>query len=304
MSQERERRIGLLIGSEWDWPSAFMDFVNEKGEGITAELVKISSTPVNDVPPYTLIIDRISHVIPYYRAYLKYATLYETHVVNDPDTWSSDNKFFGIALANKLGLAIPRTVILPNKDVAREVTPSSFRNLSYPMDWQGIIDYVGVPAIFKDIRSGGRRLVYRVNSVDELIQQYDESGTRTMLLQELIDSDDHIHGFVVGQEAVMLLRYSLADGRYLPDIVENESQLGRPIVKATLRLAQTYGYDINMVEFIIKDDKLYVINSTNPAPVMDRELMTPEQFDWCVQQIARLAIERVKQPPSTNLHSQ
>jgi glutathione synthase/RimK-type ligase-like ATP-grasp enzyme len=296
MSQDEVKRIGLIIGREWDWPAAFMAAVNERDEGITAELVKIGGAFMDEPCPYHVIIDRMSHEIPYYRAYLKYATLYDTYIINNPFTWSADNKFFGNALVNKLGLASPRTVALPNKEVERDVVPDSFRNLVYPMNWQGIIDYVGVPAIFKDLRPGGRRVVYRVHSVDELIQRYDESGTRTMLLQQIIESDIHLHCFVVGEERAMLLRYSLSNGRYLPGLLNTEEAQNERLIKVACDLTRIFGYDFNMVEFVVKDDIPYVINCTNPAPDIDASLMDEEQFNWCVQEIATLAIERARRP--------
>ncbi|HEX6384392.1 MAG TPA: hypothetical protein VF177_06960 [Anaerolineae bacterium] len=296
MSQDESRRIGLIIGREWDWPSAFMDAVNRREAGVTAELVKLGGTFMDEACAYDVIVDRMSHEIPYYRAFLKYAAIHNTFIINNPFTWSADSKFFAVSMANKLGLNSPRTVVLPNKHIEIEVVPDSFRNLTYPMDWQAIIDYVGVPAIFKDNHAGGRRPAHRVSNVDELIQRYDESGTRTKVLQQVIESDVHIHCFVVGQENVLALRYSPADGRYLPDIITGDSAIGQRLSSDALRLARAYQYDVNMVEFVIKDDTVYVINGTNPAPDMDKELMTPEQFGWCVNEIAELAIRRAQEP--------
>ena len=99
-----------------------------------------------------------------------------------------------------MDLKVPRTVVLPNKRVETQVVPESFRNLDYPMNWRGIIDYVGVPAILKDTYTGGRRISTRVHDVDELIEKYDESDTLTVLVQEVIESDEHYHCFVVGQK--------------------------------------------------------------------------------------------------------
>ncbi len=296
MSQDEPKRIGLVIGREWDWPAAFVDEVNRREEGITAELVQLGGTFMNESCPYLVIVDRKSHVIPYYRAYLKYAALQGCVIINNPFTWSADDKFLGTYIINRLGLDGPRTVILPNKRIDKEVVTQSFRNLKYPMDWQGIIDYVGVPAIFKDAHSVGRGKVYRVHNVDELIQYYDDSGPQTMVLQEIIESDTHIHCFVVGQEKVLTLQYALKDGRYLPDILTPHTKLGESVVKHAIALTTAYGYDVNMVEFVIKEDQLFVINCTNPAPVMDKSLMNDSQFEWCVNEIATLAIERAKRP--------
>ena len=300
MSQDSTKHIGLIIGREKDWPEAFMTAVNDRNAGVTAELVMLGGTRMNQEISYDLIIDRMSHEIPYYREYLKYAALYGCQIINNPYTWSIDSRFFSMTLVHRLGLTCPRTVALPNKDIEQDTVPANFRNLEYPMDWQGIIDYVGVPAIFKDVRSGGRRHVHRVHSIDELIQRYDESGTRSMILQEVIESDTHVHVFVVGQEQVMSLRYALADGKYEPEILSSDTPIVHQIEQDAIKLTQAYGYEVNMLEFVIKDDTAYVINSTNPAPVMDKELMTPAQFEWCVNTIADMAIDRAKHPPANS----
>ena len=41
------------------------------------------------------------------------------------------------------------------------------RNLEYPLDWDGIFDYVGFPAFLKPHDGGGWRDVYKVNTPDE-----------------------------------------------------------------------------------------------------------------------------------------
>lgn len=295
MSQSSKKKIGLLIGNETEWPEAFLKKINET-KGVSAELVKLGPTFMDEAVPYDLIVDRISHEIPYYRAYIKYAAVHGAHIINNPFTWSADSRFFGINLLNQLGLPTPRTVLLPNKDVEMDTTPDTFRNLKYPMNWEKIIEYVGVPAIFKDIHSGGRRPVYRVSNVDDLLTRYDESSTRTKILQQVIDSDTHIHGFVIGQEAVLMLRYSLANGRYLPGIVTIDDSFDRDLTQDAIAITKAYGYDINMVEFVVKDGKTYIINGNNPAPDINRSLMSAEQFDWCVDETVKMVIDRAKRP--------
>lgn len=302
---EQAKKIGLIIGQEWEWPEAFMQRVNDSDENITAELVKLGGTFMNNPRKYDVIIDRISHEIPYYLAYLKYAAIQGTYIINNPYTMSADSKFSSIALVNSLGLKSPRTVVLPNKQVEKDVTPSTFRNLEYPMDWQAIIDYVGVPAIFKDNLASGRRGVHRVHNVDELIQRYDESSTRTKILQQIVESDEHVHCFVVGQEKVLSLPYSLKHGRYQQNILSNEADLGQTLAKSALRITRAYQYDINMVEFVINEGTPYVINGTYPTPDIDLTLMTETQFQWFVAEIAELAMDRAKRPlPQTGVFSQ
>lgn len=296
------KKIGLLIGQEWEWPEAFMKAINESGRNVSAEMIQLGGTFMGEPCEYAVIVDRISHEIPYYRAYLKYAAIQGAYIINNPYTTSADSKFSSTALVNRLGFKSPRTIVLPNKQVDRDVTPSTFRNLKYPMDWQAIIDYVGVPAIFKDNVATGRRGVHRVHNVDELIQRYDESSTRTKILQQIIESDEHVHCFVIGQEKVLSLPYSLKHGRYQQNILSAEEGKGKQLAEDARRITRAYQYDINMVEFVIKEGTAYVINATYPTPDIDLTLMTESQFEWLVKETAALAIERAERPlPQTGI---
>lgn len=296
VTRAKENSVGLIIGRERDWPEAFAERIQHKAPGMTAELIKLSGTFSDDECVYPVIVDRMSHEIPYYRTYVKYAALNGAYVINNPFVWSADNRFFGTAVAARLKLKSPRTIVLPNKDTFAETVPDSFRNLEYPMDWQGITDLIGVPAIFKEIHSGGRRLSYRVNSVEELIQHYDESGTHTMILQELIQGGEHIHCLVVGGDQALVLHYEPERSRYLPSPQLDEETLDR-IIHDALALSHAYGYDINLIEFNCKEGELVVINSTNPSPIFDRRLFEDAQFDWIIEKTAKLAVERVKNSP-------
>lgn len=296
MSEPDDKKIGLLIGREWSWPSAFITEVNKRQAGVTAEFVKLGGTFLDREVDYQVIIDRMSHEIPYYRVFLKFAALHGTYIINNPFTWAADDKFFGAALARRLGLKTPRTVALPNKRVETQVVPESFRNLEYPMNWQGIIDYLGVPAILKDAHTGGRRISHRVFDVDDLIQKYDESDTLTMLVQQIIESDEHVHCFVIGQEYCRAIRYSVQDGVYLADDGPLSEDLRQKMEKDALRVSRAYGYDMNMVECVVKGDETYVINPTNPAPDMDINLLKPNHFSWCVSKMADFAIRMALEP--------
>ncbi|MGH2537135.1 MAG: ATP-grasp domain-containing protein, partial [Candidatus Promineifilaceae bacterium] len=238
MPESQPKQIGLLIGREWSWPSAFIAEVNQRGLDVTADFVKIGETRVDSPCPHDVIIDRMSHDIPYYRLYLKYAALNGCYVINNPFVMAADDKFFGLALARRLGLQVPRTAVLPNKRVEGENVPESFRNLVYPMDWQSIIDYVGVPAILKDVHTGGRRVAHRVGSVDELIRWYDESDTLSLVLQTIAEADQHVHCFVIGRQQVMLAAYSQADKRYQPGPPELDETTARQLKIAARELSE------------------------------------------------------------------
>jgi hypothetical protein len=162
------KKVGLLVGREWSFPPAFLEEVNKRDVGVVAEYVKLGGTKMNEPCEYAVLIDRISHEIPYYRAYLKNAMLQGAYCINNPFWWSADDKFFGASVITKMGLASPRTMVLPMRSYPEGVISESLRNLVYPLDWQSIIDYVGLPAILKDAWGGGWKNVYKVNSLDEL----------------------------------------------------------------------------------------------------------------------------------------
>ena len=128
-------KVGLLVGQEWSFPPAFIGEVNNRDVGVSAEFVKLGGTKMDEPNPYAVIIDRISHEIPYYRSYLKNAVLQGVSVINNPFMWTADDKYFEASLANRLGIASPKTIVLPNKDyIPGIVHPDSLRNLISPMD--------------------------------------------------------------------------------------------------------------------------------------------------------------------------
>lgn len=296
MSGASRKKIGLIIGREWSWPPAFINGVAGRAEDVEAEFLLLGGTSLEDACDYDVIIDRMSHEIPYYRTFMKYAALRGVYVINDPFVWSADDKFFGVALMKELGLRTPATIVLPNKRVETQIVPESFRNLLYPMDWKGIIDYVGAPAILKDIHTGGRPFARRVTNGDDLIHLYDESDTRTVILQQLIESDHHIHCYVIGQEFARAIAFSRTDDRYLPEITFADAAQIAQLEADALRICQTYGYDMNMVEFVVHEGEAYVINPSNPVPVIDIDQLTVEHFQWCVNKMVDFAVRMAFEP--------
>ena len=66
------KRVGILVGREKTFPDALIKNINERGNGETiAEFVKLGGVRHDDPPRYDLVIDRISHEVPFYRASLK-----------------------------------------------------------------------------------------------------------------------------------------------------------------------------------------------------------------------------------------
>jgi len=156
------KTIGVLFGMENSFPGALVEHINERNvEGIRAEFVEIGAVHLDRRPRYAVIIDRISHDIPFYRAFLKHAALHGTIIINNPFWWSADDKFFNYTLAEKLGVAVPPTVILPHKRYPEGTTDRSMRNLEFPLNWDAVFDYVGEHGFLKPVDGGGWRCVSR-----------------------------------------------------------------------------------------------------------------------------------------------
>src|SRR5260370_27339193 len=138
------KKVGLLCGREYSFPPAFIERVKTLGakDGVSAEFVKLGGTRMGEPARYSVIVDRISHEVEYYRGYLKHAVLQGTYVINNPFSWTADDKYFNYSVAPKLGIAIPKTVLLPQKDYPSDmdITSESLTNLEYLMDCDGHLD--------------------------------------------------------------------------------------------------------------------------------------------------------------------
>jgi hypothetical protein len=292
-------KVGLLCGREWSFPSAFLDEVNRRNSGVVAEYARLGGTQVDEPCPYAVLIDRISHEVPYYRSYLKNAVLQGTTVINNPFMWTADDRFFEASLAARLGVAHPKTIVLPNKDYVPSIVPSeSLRNLVYPLDWQGIIDHVGLPCVLRDAQSV-RKHVAVCHSLDELLHHYNQSGLATMIVQEFIEWKHYVRCLCLGQEEVLPIRYDPVQGRQL---VEDDlpRDVRQHVIDDTLKLMRALGYDLCSAEWGVRDGVPHAIDFLNPAPDMDINSLTPSFFKWAVKHTAELAIKKAISPRPQN----
>ena len=289
-------KIGLLVGREHAFPPAFIARVNERGapHGITAEMVSLGGTRMGEPPRYKVIVDRISHEVDYYRGYLKHAVLEGTYVINNPFWWTADDKFFNYAVMAKLGVAIPKTVLLPQKAYPPgvDLRPESLRNLEYPVDWEGLLDYVGRPAILKPFAGGGWKHVYKVHDARELIAAYDGTAPYCMTLQEFIDFDRYVRCFTFGKSDIVPVRYDPRERRYIVDHAYLDSALGSRIVRDAQAINAALGYEMNTIEFAVRDGVPYAIDFLNPAPDFERDRITEHYFELVLDKMSQLVIDR------------
>jgi hypothetical protein len=301
------KRIGILFGKEDTFPQAFIDRVNQKAEkGIIAEAVQIDKVVQNQISDYAVIIDRISQDVPFYRAYLKNAALTGTAVINNPFWWSADDKFFNNALADQLGVPLPKTVILPSAAHPDDTSSQSFRNLKAPLDWEGIFEYVGFPAYMKPYAGGGWKHVFRLENKEEFFHTHPNTGQLVMMLQEEIVFEEYFRVYCLGGEAVKIMQYEPRNPHHLRYVLDGPAPSKKTLATVkdyTLRLCKGLGYDFNTVEFAVKDGVPYAIDFGNPAPDADINSVGEENFEWVVEEAANMAISYAKaqKPGQVNL---
>jgi hypothetical protein len=289
-------KIGIIYGMENTFPPALVDKINSsKVPDITAEHIRIGAIKAGDPSGYAVIVDRISHDIEFYRAYLKNAALNGTQIINNPFWWSADDKFFNYALASKLGVAVPRTIVLPHKAHPPGTTVQSMRNLVFPLNWQEIFEHIGFPAFLKPFSGGGWKNVFKVHSPEEFFRAYDQTDSLCMTLQAAVDFKEYFRCYVVGQEKVRLMKYDPLRPqhlRYVREVTGDSQALHDRVVADCLTLCRALGYDFNTVEFAVQDGIPYAIDFLNPAPDADVHSVGQANFDWVVENVAQLAIDK------------
>jgi glutathione synthase/RimK-type ligase-like ATP-grasp enzyme len=289
------KKIGILFGQERSFPMAFIEQINSRNiEGIVAEPVRIEKVMQGEPTEYAVIVDRISQDVPFYRAYLKNAALCGTAVINNPFWWSADEKFFNNCLATKIGVPVPKTVILPSRDLPSDTTDQSFSNLAYPLDWEGIFKYVGFPAYMKPFAGGGWKNVYRLTSMEDFFEKHAETGQLVMLLQEEIIFDEYYRCYCIGGKEVRIMPYEPRNPhhlRYQAGFSPSPERL-KQMEEIVLQLNHFLGYDFNTVELAVRDGIPYAIDFCNPAPDAEIKSVGEDNFAWVVETAANYAIER------------
>ena len=229
--------------------------------------------------------------------FLKNSAISGTAVINNPFWWSADEKFFNNALATKIGVAVPKTVLLPSNQHPPDTNSNSFRNLGYPLDWEGMFNYVGFPAYFKPFAGGGWKNVYKLNNADEFFKAYNETGQLVMMLQEEIIFTEYFRCYCLDRKDVHIMQYDPKQPhhlRYVKGKMKTEKKMLDKIRDGVLALNIALGYDFNTVEFAVRDGVPYAIDFCNPAPDADVKSVGEENFEWIVEAAANMAIRRAK----------
>jgi hypothetical protein len=237
---------------------------------------------------------------------LKNASIGGTAVINNPFWFSADEKFFNNALAVRLGIPVPKTVLLPSHDQPTDTTDASFKNLKFPLSWDKIFEYIGWPAYMKPHSGGGWKSVYKLNHAEEFFQAFKETGQLVMMLQEEIIFEEYFRCYCLGRKYVRVMQYDPRNPHHLRYVVNTgpaSEKMVNLVQDYVLKLNHALGYDFNTVEMAVRNGIPYAIDFCNPAPDADVKSVGQENFEWVVEHAAKMAVERARQykPGKDNL---
>ncbi len=277
-------RIGLLVGMEESFPKALLERWRAHA-GVTAELVTVGAVAHDSVPPYDVVVDRISHEIGCYQSMLAAAVAGGVRVVNNPFRARLSDRFLDVACASRLGIRVPKTVLLPQKDYAPTITPASLRNLQYPIPWAEVLAGVGGVGWVRAASPHAWRHSVKVSSVDELLRAYDRSGAEVTLLQEHVKADRYLRVVVVGGDKAIVARFDPEYRLHLVDPDYLSAGEEETVVKTASAVATAFGLDLCAVEIALEGGVPFLVDVV-ATPDLEVATLTPFYFDRVVQTFA------------------
>ena len=201
---------------------------------------------------------------------------------------------------SKIGIPLPKTVLLPSHERPTNTSETSFRNLKFPHDGEYIFDYIGFPAYMKPHDGGGWRNVYRVESPEDMWAKHAETEQLVMMVQEELVFEDYYRVYCLGRKYVHIMPYEPRNPHHLRYATTHQTEgkelekLLKTITDYTIKINEALGYDFNTVEFAVRDGIPYAIDFCNQAPDADRNSVGEENFQWIVEHAAKLAMEKAK----------
>ncbi len=289
------KNIGVLFGNEKSFPQTLIDRINTlKPKEVLAESIIVGAVRIDQLPRYQVILDRVSNAVPYYRSILKLAALNGSHVINNPFWKCADDNFFNAVLAQRLDIKVPKTAIIPSKEMPEGTGAITMRNLQYPLDWDYVFDYVGFPCILKPNLGSGAYTSFKVYNANEFFSTYDLTGQKLMIVQEAIDYQDYFRVYTIGYKYTKIMKYNPEQPMHLRYSLEDpvlDDALQIKIENVCKTLCKSLGFDFNAVEVAIKDGEVYVMDCLNPTPNADREFLKDNNFEWIVDTMADYLVE-------------
>lgn len=274
--------VGLLIGEEETFPAGLTEELGRRG--IEAESLSLGGLQLDSSLPHSLVVDRVSHRVEFYRRFLQSLVIHQGLVcINDPIKTALDHRFAQRQRAARLGMKVPRSVLLPTRDYPEGVGPDTLTNLVYPLPWTDILEYVGLPAAVRITNS--RKPLHRVHHLMDLWEAYGKTGRSVAELVQLLEAERHVYCYVFGKESVAVefdpvTRKPKTDKSLTAKIEKQACRLAKKLVAES-------GYVLAGVEFAQTSDGLYFLD-LDPFVELEWWSVGEEIFSTAVQQVADL----------------
>jgi hypothetical protein len=271
--------IGLLLGTEEDWPVAFEEILLRLGpvEGVggsrhtfDCERITIEPFRLRDRPRYDLVIDRLAYWYYHPREWLKKVAMMDgVYLLNSPFTFQSMEKHAAYCAMMRLGLKVPETVLVPYKNPL-DNNRYAFTSARYnqPFDLDAIAEQIGYPLFMKPYDGGAWRGVSRIDNAEELHAAYDASGEMLMHLQKAVDFDVFARSLSIGAET-MVMRFQPDQPMHLRYAVDHSflsAQDGAEVVTIGRLVNAFFKWEFNSCETLVKDGEVYPIDYANACP--------------------------------------
>ena len=299
MAETRNHLIGLLLGAEEDWPTAFEELLRLVGpittdDGVTHEL----STERLTIEPFDLrqpvrtglVIDRLAYWYYHPREWLKKAALMnDTYLLNSPFTFQSMEKHSAYCALMRLGLKVPETWLVPYKNPVDNVR-WAYTSAKYnrPFDLKQIANKLGYPMYMKPFDGGGWRGVSRINDETDLLKAYDESGEMLMHLQSTVEYDHFARALSIGPETMVMdfRPEQPMHNRYAVSYDFLNPSAGRQAAAISRVVNAMFGWEFNSAEMLVKGDDVYPIDYANACPDVAVTSLH-YYFPWAIKALVR-----------------
>lgn len=295
--------IGLVLGTEEDWPGAFEAIVRRLNgpidyDGVSHALMteRVTYEPfdLRAIPRYALVIDRLAHWYTLSREWLKKVALMdEVYLLNNPFTFQAMTKHSAYCAMMRLGLKVPETWMVPHKVPPHDPRfPDMSKKYNLPFELQQVAGQVGYPLFMKPFDGGAWVGVTRIADPQDLVVRYDESGERLMHLQAAVDGFDvFARSLSIGAETLVVRfdpdrpmydRYQVSHDFLTPELGAEVISIGK-LINAFFR------WEFNSCETLIKDGEVYPIDYANAAP--DLALTSLHYyFPWAIKTLIKWSV--------------
>jgi hypothetical protein len=289
--------IGLLLGTEDDWPRAFEEILRRlgpvDGHSFATERITIEPFNLRDRPRYDLVIDRLAYWYYVPREWLKkVALMNNVYLLNSPFTFQSMEKHAAYCAMIRLGLKVPETVLVPFKnpvDNARYAYTAARYN--QPFDLDAIAEKIGYPLYMKPYDGGAWRGVSRIRDERDLHAAYDASGEMLMHLQKAVDYDVFARSLSIGAET-MVMKFQPEQpmhSRYAVSHSFLSEPVGAEVVTIGKLVNAFFRWELNSCETLVKDGEVYPIDYANACPDMALTSLH-YYFPWAVKALVKWCV--------------